>query len=126
MTSYVGTAGMPEINLADVRLISTTSRLLMFSCIRQSCDGPVFEGTALLNCQSLASSIKNCQAKGKIVTISLGGAAAGVTTFTSDAEAEDFADTMWHVFLGGVNDTRPFGDAVLDGYVVVHAFVVLR
>ena len=59
--------------------------------------------------------MQTCQAKGTIVTISLGGA-TGSVGFTSDSQAEDFADTVWDLFLGGSSDTRPFGDAILDGY----------
>jgi len=55
-----------------------------------------------------------CQARGKALTISLGGAAAAVT-FSSDAQASTFADTIWNLFLGGSSSTRPFGNAVLDG-----------
>lgn len=33
----------------------------------------------------------------------------------SDDNAEEFAETVWDLFLGGWSDTRPFGDAVLDG-----------
>ena len=71
-------------------------------------------GTALAKCQFLATDIKTCQAKGKIVTISLGGASAS-GSFSSDAQAVAFADTIWNTFLGGSSSTRPFGDAVLDG-----------
>ncbi|KAG5725917.1 Chitinase 1, partial [Termitomyces sp. T112] len=52
--------------------------------------------------------------KGKIVTLSLGGA-TGAASFSSDAQAQDFADTIWNLFLGGSSSTRPFGAAVLDG-----------
>lgn len=62
----------------------------------------------------MASDIETCQAAGKIVTISLGGA-SGAATFSSDAQAETFADTIWNLFLGGSNSSRPFGSAVLDG-----------
>jgi len=48
------------------------------------------------------------------VTISLGGA-TGAAFFTSDAEGEAFAQTIWDLFLGGSSNTRPFGSAVLDG-----------
>jgi len=75
---------------------------------------PTFAGTALLNCGFLADDIKTCQAKGKIVTISLGGA-TGDVGFTSTSQAQSFANTIWDMFLGGSSDTRPFGDAVLDG-----------
>ncbi|KAG6879349.1 hypothetical protein C0992_003393 [Termitomyces sp. T32_za158] len=73
-----------------------------------------FPGTALPNCQFLAQDIKTCQQKGKIITLSLGGA-TGSTSFSSDSQAEQFADTIWNLFLGGSSSTRPFGTAVLDG-----------
>ncbi|KAG6846223.1 hypothetical protein H0H93_015307, partial [Arthromyces matolae] len=73
-----------------------------------------FHGTALPKCEFLADDIKTCQENGKIVTISLGGADASVG-FTSAEQAQKFADTIWNTFLGGSSDTRPFGDAVLDG-----------
>lgn len=66
------------------------------------------------DCSFLAADIETCQSKGKIVTISLGGA-TGSATFSSDAQAEAFADTIWNVFLGGSGSVRPFGAAVLDG-----------
>jgi hypothetical protein len=47
----------------------------------------------------MASDIQKCQAKGKIVTISLGGSDAEVG-FSSPAEAADFAKTIWNMFLG--------------------------
>lgn len=47
---------------------------------------------------------------------SLGGA-TGAVGFTSDAQAQAFADTIWDLFLGGASPDRPFGAAVLDGYV---------
>ena len=80
-------------------------------------DNAVFNGTQLPNCQFLASSIQTCQSKGKIVTISLGGA-TGAAGFTSDAQASQFANTIWNLFLGGSSSTRPFGSAVLDGCVL--------
>ena len=80
-------------------------------------DSGVFPGTNLPNCAFLAKDIKTCQSKGKIVTLSLGGA-TGAAGFSSAAQAASFGDTIWNVFLGGKNGTRPFGDAELDGYVV--------
>ncbi|KAG5646105.1 hypothetical protein DXG03_004344 [Asterophora parasitica] len=76
--------------------------------------GNVFPGTRLAKCTSLASDIKACQARGKIITLSLGGA-TGLASFTSDAQARTFAETVWNLFLGGKSSTRPFGDAILDG-----------
>lgn len=51
------------------------------------------------------------------MTLSLGGA-TGAASFSSAAQAKVFGDTIWNLFLGGTSDIRPFGDAVLDGYVV--------
>ncbi|KAI0303644.1 glycoside hydrolase superfamily [Multifurca ochricompacta] len=93
------TGGLPSINLANICNVN---------------DDSVFPGTDLPNCSFLASDIQACQAKGKIVTISIGGA-TGAVSFTSDAQAQQFADTIWNVFLGGSSSTRPFGSAVLDG-----------
>ncbi|KAG2055292.1 glycoside hydrolase family 18 protein [Suillus hirtellus] len=70
--------------------------------------------TNLLNCSFLASGIETCQAAGKIVTISLGGA-TGSNGFANDTEAAAYAQTIWDLFLGGSSSTRPFGSAILDG-----------
>ncbi|KAF9466457.1 glycoside hydrolase superfamily [Collybia nuda] len=96
---FFSAGGLPEIDLAG-------------TC--NSNGGNVFPGTRLARCPSLAADIKTCQARGKIVTISLGGA-TGLAGFTSDAQAQMFADTVWNLFLGGASSTRPFGDAILDG-----------
>ncbi|TFK70302.1 glycoside hydrolase [Pluteus cervinus] len=96
---FFSTGGLPEINMANT-CSSTASG--------------VFPGTSLANCQFLAADIKACQARGKLVTLSLGGA-TGAASFSSDAQATAFADTVWNIFLGGSSSTRPFGDAVLDG-----------
>ncbi|KAJ3826963.1 glycoside hydrolase family 18 protein [Lentinula raphanica] len=95
---FFGEGELPEINFAN-------------SC---SSAGGAFPGSNLANCQFIASDIQTCQAAGKIVTLSLGGA-TGSTTFTSASQAEDFADSIWNLFLGGKSSTRPFGNAVLDG-----------
>jgi len=47
----------------------------------------------------MASDIQKCQEKGKILTLSLGGATANVG-FNNDAQAAGFAKTIWDMFLG--------------------------
>ncbi|KAF7773296.1 CAZyme family GH18 [Agaricus bisporus var. burnettii] len=94
---FFSIGGQPEINLSNI------------------CGGgAVFPGTNLANCQFLAQDIRTCQSRGKIITLSLGGA-SGAAFFSSDAQGEAFADTVWNLFLGGSSSTRPFGDAILDG-----------
>ncbi|KZV66161.1 glycoside hydrolase family 18 protein [Peniophora sp. CONT] len=77
-------------------------------------DFSTFPGTDLADCSFMASQIEACQAKGKIVTLSLGGA-TGQVGFSSDSAAESLAKRVWNEFLGGSSSTRPFGSAVLDG-----------
>ncbi|KAJ7650440.1 glycoside hydrolase [Roridomyces roridus] len=96
---FVSTGGLPDLNLANI-------------C---SANSGVFAGTGLANCQFMESQIQACQAAGKLVTISLGGAAGAGAVFSSDAQATAFATTIWNLFLGGSSSTRPFGAAVLDG-----------
>ncbi|KAA1467671.1 glycoside hydrolase [Dentipellis sp. KUC8613] len=90
--------GLPSLDLANICSVNTG----------------VFPGTELPDCSFLASDIQTCQSKGKIVTISIGGA-TGAVGFSSDSQAQQFADTVWNLFLGGSSSTRPFGAAVLDG-----------
>ncbi|RPD72443.1 glycoside hydrolase [Lentinus tigrinus ALCF2SS1-7] len=96
---FRGTGGEPVIDFAN-------------TC--NQWDDSVYSGTALANCSFLAQDIKTCQAAGKIITLSLGGA-TGQVGFSSDSQAESFADQIWNLFLGGKSSIRPFGDAILDG-----------
>ncbi|KAF8214275.1 glycoside hydrolase superfamily [Mycena galopus ATCC 62051] len=66
------------------------------------------------NCAFLAAGIEACQAAGKIVTLSLGGA-GGSVGFASNTAAIAFANAIWNAFLGGSASYRPFGAAILDG-----------
>ncbi|KAA1473455.1 glycoside hydrolase [Dentipellis sp. KUC8613] len=96
---FDGPGGEPVIDLAN-------------TCSKSG--SPVFPGTALADCSFMAQQIEACQARGKAVTLSLGGA-TGKVGFESDAAAEVFADRVWEQFLGGESAMRPFGKAVLDG-----------
>jgi len=69
----------------------------------------------------MSSHIKQCQDKGKIVTLSIGGAISQVG-FSTNSQARTFADKIWNTFLGGSGRQRPFGDAVLDGYAALFVF----
>jgi len=89
---------LPELNLAN------------------SCENKTAAFPHTLSCPDVAAGIKKCQAAGKKVILSIGGA-TGYNVFTSAAAAKEFASTMWNMFLGGVNSgfPRPFGDVVVDG-----------
>eukprot|EP00884_Botryococcus_braunii_P019548 jgi/Botrbrau1/6277/Bobra.0129s0022.1 len=58
--------------------------------------------------------IFTCQALGKKVILSMGGA-AGVYGFRSSAAAVRTATDVWNTYLGGSGTNRPLGPAVLDG-----------
>ncbi|XP_062076117.1 hevamine-A-like [Humulus lupulus] len=65
-------------------------------------------------CQVASNGIKACQKKGIKVLLSIGGG-IGKYTLTSTADAKKVADYLWNNFLGGKSNSRPLGDAVLDG-----------
>ncbi|KIJ57932.1 carbohydrate-binding module family 5 protein [Hydnomerulius pinastri MD-312] len=96
---FNSTGGLPSLNLANTCSTSNNS---------------VFPGTNLPNCSFMAEDIQACQAAGKIVTISLGGATA-TPNFADDDEGVAFAHIIWDLFLGGNSIMRPFGNAILDG-----------
>src|ERR1700720_2326798 len=77
-------------------------------------DNLTFPSTALPNCSAISVDTKTCQSKGKIITLSLGGA-IGSVGFTDDDQAATFAQTLWNDYFEGSSTTRPFGNAILDG-----------
>lgn len=80
------------MDLANVCFSFADSPWLLWAYILSkicSVNSGVFPGTSLPNCQFLASDISACQAKGKIITLSLGGA-TGLASFTSDDDATAF------------------------------------
>ncbi|KAL8892650.1 MAG: hypothetical protein Q9192_005582, partial [Flavoplaca navasiana] len=73
----------------------------------------------LSNCQFVGPDIKTCQAMGKKVLLSLGGAIPTNQSINDDGSAVAFANFLWNAF--GPEDAtydgpRPFGDAVVDGF----------
>ncbi|KAJ7668758.1 glycoside hydrolase [Mycena polygramma] len=86
---FFSTGHLPEIDLANT--CGTASG--------------VFPGTNLANCQFMQADIQACQAKGKIITLSIGGATGGIG-LTRNNQAEAFAETVWNLFLGGTSHTR--------------------
>ncbi|RMJ21370.1 chitinase [Aspergillus sp. HF37] len=81
------------------------------------------ENTGLLShCPYLIEDIPFCQAAGKKVLLSLGGASPDNQKIESEGSAKAFADFLWYAF-GPPTDMwaenglpRPFKDVVLDGF----------
>ena len=99
MTSFVSdrNGGMPETNFSF------------------HCETPIdADHPFLLRCPEIEADIATCHAAGKKVLISLGGA-SGAYGFSDDVQAEQFAHTVWDMFLGGSGTLRPFGARSLDG-----------
>lgn len=72
--------------------------------------------TGLKDGSPIVPAIKACQAAGKLVILSMGGATDYAdVTLSGDSDGEDIADKVWNLFLGGQSDLRPFGDVKLDG-----------
>lgn len=69
---------------------------------------------------STRQDIKACQALGKTILLSIGGATYSEGGFRSEAEAIAAADKIWAMFgpeqAGSTAALRPFGSAVVDGF----------
>ncbi|WOH05081.1 hypothetical protein DCAR_0624493 [Daucus carota subsp. sativus] len=65
-------------------------------------------------CTGLANDIKSCQRQGVKVMLSIGGG-DGFYFLSSTQDAKNVSQYLWDNFLGGTSESRPFGDAVLDG-----------
>ncbi|KAJ6121230.1 class III chitinase [Penicillium sp. IBT 18751x] len=77
------------------------------------------DNSNLLNCTQISNDIKTCQKTyGKTILLSLGGATYTQGGWSSTADAQNAAQTVWYMFgpLTGVQIDRPFGDAVVDGF----------
>ena len=91
------------------------------------CDGLTYQvdnvSTQLLSgCHQLVEDIPICQAAGKKVFLSLGGASPDEYQILSEDSAIFFADFLWGAFGPKTdswalnNGPRPFGDVVVDGF----------
>lgn len=65
-------------------------------------------------CAFLSSQIKSCQSRGIKVLLSIGGG-AGSYSLSSANDAKQVANFIWNNYLGGRSNSRPFGNAVLNG-----------
>ena len=64
-----------------------------------------------LRCPNIASWINSCQERGKKILLSI-GSGTRFNGFSMKAQAEQFANTLWNLFLGGVEvnpSLRTFG-----------------
>ncbi|XP_027117780.1 basic endochitinase-like [Coffea arabica] len=66
------------------------------------------------DCKKLSENIRQCQSQGIKVMLSIGGG-NGSYSLSSANDAKQVADYLWNNFLGGKSNSRPLGDAVLDG-----------
>jgi len=102
VTNIHGTGGQPEINFANAG---------------NQCSS--FPNTALLDCPQIAADIATCQANGKTIMLSIGGATYSEGGFTSSSAAVSGANLIWSTFgpqQAGSSALRPFGSASVDGF----------
>lgn len=82
---FFGPGGDPVIDFANVFLFSLSKLRVLIPERRQTCsawNGDTFPGTNLADCSFLASDIQQCQSKGKIVTLSIGGQSFTLTSYS--------------------------------------------
>ncbi|PUU82057.1 glycoside hydrolase superfamily [Tuber borchii] len=93
-----GKGGLPGLNLSGY------------------CGDPI-SGTDLIRCPEFGTAITKCQAKGKLVFMSLQGS-MGDQTLDNDTAAIEYADSLWKLFGEGtgLESMRPFGNAKVDGF----------
>ncbi|XP_058096014.1 G-type lectin S-receptor-like serine/threonine-protein kinase SD2-5 [Magnolia sinica] len=65
-------------------------------------------------CTGLTNDIRACQNSGIKVLLSLGGDSSGYSLSSSD-DARQVGKYLWNNFLSGQSQSRPLGDAILDG-----------
>ncbi|KAJ0499813.1 putative chitinase [Helianthus annuus] len=66
------------------------------------------------DCDKVSTGIHHCQSLGVKVLLSIGGATDTYSLSSAD-DARGVANYIWNNFLGGHSNSRPLGDAVLDG-----------
>ncbi|KAF9909105.1 Chitinase 1 [Linnemannia zychae] len=108
--SYTEDGTVNVFALAFISQIQNGKPILNFAshCVK------TFPGSPLLDCPKIGQDIKACQANGKTIVLSVGGA-SGAYSLPDAASGRAFADQVWDLFLGGSSNTRPFRSAVLDG-----------
>lgn len=105
LTQYFGPGGYPTVNFG-------------VACGGQSPQQQQAGASGLLSCSILASQVSTCQAIGKKVFLSLGGAIS-TSSFSSDNEAAQLATQLWNLFGGGTaysTGLRPLGSVKIDGF----------
>ncbi|KAM7198812.1 glycoside hydrolase family 18 protein [Rhypophila sp. PSN 637] len=116
LATYCGNSNLDVIPLAFLHSIKNPT-LLNFASASDRCT--VFDGTQLLKCPEIEADIKTCQAQGKTIVLSIGGATYTEGGFSSASEAVTWANTIWAMFGPDQNNksiNRPFGSAVIDGF----------
>ncbi len=104
LSAFFATGQYPRLAIPSLNGSSEAQRLAGAADLQ--------DGTALM------PAIRKCQAGGKRVLLSMGGAAGYADVrVASDTQGRQVADMIWHLFLGGDEkpELRPFGDVVLDG-----------
>ncbi|ROV89748.1 hypothetical protein VSDG_08632 [Cytospora chrysosperma] len=116
LSYYCSNADIDIIPLAFLDEISTP--VVNFANAGDNCT--VFTGTTLLDCPQIEEDIELCQSTyGKTIMLSIGGATYTEGGFSSSTAAVTAADNVWAMFgpvQSGSTVSRPFGDAVVDGF----------
>lgn len=112
LATYCQDSTIDIIPLAFLTAFGTGSYNLNFA---NMCSGATLADSTLIECDQIAADIKTCQAAGKKILLSMGGA-SGSYGFSSSAQAVQVANDMWNYFGGGSSSIRPFGTSIVDGF----------
>ena len=111
LTQFFGAGGHPTVNFGGSGAGVSTPQMKAAGA------------TGLAEYKELKNNISECQARGKVVLLSLGGSMGNTIFGTDDATADRagiaFADTLWKLFGPPTSEAqgmRPFQEVVLDGF----------
>ncbi|KAK5996992.1 Endochitinase 33 [Cladobotryum mycophilum] len=107
-----------EINIIPLAFLNgITPAVNNFASATDACT-PFADNPNLFKCPQIEADIKTCQAKGKTILLSLGGATYTQGGWNSASAAQAAAQQVWNMFgpQTGSSVDRPFGAAVVDGF----------
>ncbi|KOS20403.1 Chitinase 1 [Escovopsis weberi] len=112
-------AAAPDVNIINLSFLTGLYRPAMnFANAGNNCTA--IAGSDLMRCPQIEADIIECQQTyGKTILLSMAGATYTEGGFPSEAAAVAAANNFWSLFgpiQSGSTATRPFGNAVVDGF----------
>ncbi|KAF2197394.1 putative class III chitinase [Delitschia confertaspora ATCC 74209] len=119
LSKYCQDPSIDIINLSFLYRFNGIGNSIVIDFANQGDKCTLFPGTETLNCPEIAADIATCQAAGKTIILSIGGATYNEGGWPSESAASAAADKVWAMFgpqQPGSREIRPFGSSVIDGF----------